>query len=376
MLKALLDAMERPGRVLLVLLALGGGFVIADAIHASIVGDVSVWEAFLDPSEESAFARIAALVLVAFVAITIEVTLSRYRQTARELRAERERLKTLYEKNPAAVITLDRDLTVSYANEKVANVVGTGLEKIVGYTCHEAITGDEVPCEGCMVEKVFETGQPQSRIKHETTTAGRENWLSQVWYPLFSAEGHIESVVEIASDVSGLKLDPLTSLPNRILLRDRLDVAMASARRHGQEVAVLFMDIDEFKSINDTLGHAAGDAVLTGLAERMRGIVRQDETFARYGGDEFVLLLPAVESAEQLVAIAERISGHLESPFVVEGRDLRISTSIGIAVFAGDSETASDLIDRADAAMYAAKSSGGGTYEFAPAAASATEGTG
>ncbi len=358
-------AMDSPWRALGVFLGLGLAFVLLDAAYVASVSGVSMSEALLSPSGESTFVRVIVLVLIVVGVIFLELIRTRYRYASQELETERQRLQTMYEKNPSPVITLDRDLTVSYANEKVASVVGSDVATIVGQKCHKAIVGLEEPCDGCLADQVFRTGKPQSRIKHETTTAGRENWLSQVWYPLYDGEGEIESVVEVASDVSGLKLDPLTSLPNRILLRDRMDVALASARRHGQAVAVLFMDIDGFKEINDTLGHAAGDAVLAGLAERLRGIVRQDETFARVGGDEFVLLLPAVDSVESAERMAGRIIDHLDAPFVWDGHHMRVSASIGIALFAGDAETAEGLLERADAAMYVAKSEGGGRHEIA-----------
>jgi diguanylate cyclase (GGDEF)-like protein/PAS domain S-box-containing protein len=306
---------------------------------------------------------LAALLVVSAVGV-IFLTLShrRYRRTHRELIAERERLLTVYEKNPAAVMTVDRDLTVTYANTKVSEIIGKDVSEVVGAKCHDTIVGQNEPCNGCLVQQVFATGRPASRIKHEMTTAGKENWLSQTWYPLRDANGEIDSVVEMATDISELKLDPLTSLPNRVLLRDRLDVALASARRHGLKVAVLFMDIDGFKEINDTLGHAAGDAVLTGVAERLRGIVRQDETLSRFGGDEFVLLLPAMESRSDAQNAAARVAEHLESPFVIGRDQVAVTMSVGIAHYDGGDETARQLLDRADEAMYEAKSVGGGCF--------------
>ncbi len=353
---------ERPGRTVAIFAAVALFCVAADALALMIATGVSASDALFSPPPQDRLLRIGAVVLVAVLAILGEIALTRYQRTSRELRAEQVRLRSLYEKHPSPIVALDRELQVTFLNDRAVEAVGLPAESVRGQVCHKAIMGIDQPCEGCLVEQVFETGKPHSRIKHEVTLGGRENWLAQVWYAIPGADGEVESVVEIASDVSALKLDELTSLPNRLLLRDRLDIALAGAKRHGQLMAVLFMDIDGFKRVNDTMGHAAGDALLTGFAERLRGIVRQDETLARVSGDEFVLLLPSVESGEDVGRTAARIIEHLRAPFVIGGRDLPITASIGITLFAGGEATAEELLDRADQAMYAAKSQGGNTF--------------
>ena len=162
--------------------------------------------------------------------------------------------------------------------------------------------------------------------------------------------------------------EPLTDLPNRYLFLDRLGHALARTRRRaGGTVAVLFMDLDDFKVINDSLGHEAGDRVLVAVGERLEGCLRPEDTLARFGGDEFVVLVEDVEGPERAVRIAERLIGCLEGPFDLEGRELFVRTSVGIAMGNSRTESAEDLIRHADAAMYRAKDEGSGYAVFDPA---------
>ena len=158
--------------------------------------------------------------------------------------------------------------------------------------------------------------------------------------------------------------DPLTGLANRGLLQDRLLQAIASARRSGEQFAVLFLDLDRFKNINDSLGHAAGDAVLKRVAERLRQCVREEDTLARVGGDEFVLVLREMKDARGPVTVARKISQQLYRPFQFEGRELSLTSSIGISLYPHDGLDAQRLIEQADTAMYRAKERGQNSYAF------------
>ena len=156
--------------------------------------------------------------------------------------------------------------------------------------------------------------------------------------------------------------DALTQLPNRSLYNDRLGIALAQARRSQERVGVLLLDLDHFKMINDTLGHDVGDALLVEAADRLRRCVRDGDTIARQGGDEFVVLLPRLESAQNAGVVAERILESLRRPFDLGGREVHISCSIGIAVFPEDGADASTLFRNADLAMYHAKQQGRNTW--------------
>ncbi len=158
--------------------------------------------------------------------------------------------------------------------------------------------------------------------------------------------------------------DALTGLPNRLLFEDRLRQALEAARRSRHMAAVLFIDLDRFKQINDTLGHAVGDALLVQLARRFEGCVRATDTLARRGGDEFMLVLPDVTSAQQVTRVARRLHDMLRLPFLIDGNELFVSASIGASLYPSDGEDSDSLQRSADAAMYRAKSTLRNSFQF------------
>ena len=158
--------------------------------------------------------------------------------------------------------------------------------------------------------------------------------------------------------------DALTGLPNRTLLADRLGVAIAHARRNKGKVGVLMLDLDHFKTINDSLGHHIGDELLEAVASRLRACLRQCDTAARLGGDEFVIALSDVNTNADAVTVAEKVIAAIREPYQIEGRSLHVGTSIGISIFPGDGEDAGALIQAADTAMYSAKADGRGGYRL------------
>ena len=158
--------------------------------------------------------------------------------------------------------------------------------------------------------------------------------------------------------------DPLTGLPNRVLLNDRLEHALASARRRLTQTAVLFIDLDRFKVINDSLGHAAGDELLISLAPRLRAALRPSDTVARFGGDEFIVLCPDLAGTQDAFVLGERLLAAISQPVTIKGRTVSVSASVGIALDAGGVSTAEALLRDADAAMYRAKDRGRGRVEL------------
>lgn len=158
--------------------------------------------------------------------------------------------------------------------------------------------------------------------------------------------------------------DVLTDLPNRILLQDRLSQAIEVARRQCRQLAVMFMDLDGFKHINDSLGHAVGDGLLQSVAQRLVACVRHSDTVSRQGGDEFVLLLPYIEHAEDAARSAQKMLTALALPYQIDGNDLHISVSIGISIYPDDGQDVETLIKCADTAMYVAKENGRSNYKF------------
>jgi diguanylate cyclase (GGDEF)-like protein len=158
--------------------------------------------------------------------------------------------------------------------------------------------------------------------------------------------------------------DTLTDLPNRRLVEDRIQQTIASARRSGAQFAVMFIDLDKFKSINDSLGHNVGDQLLQMVATRLTQCLRAEDTVGRQGGDEFIVLLADLGAAEDAALVAQKIVDVLSAPFVINGQDLSSGASIGIAVFPQDGADVEMLLKNSDTAMYHAKKAGRNNYQF------------
>lgn len=156
--------------------------------------------------------------------------------------------------------------------------------------------------------------------------------------------------------------DPLTGLPNRALCNDRLKMAIARAQRGGRQVAVMMLDLDKFKSVNDIYGHEAGDILLKSVAERIQGALRKSDTVARMGGDEFIIIIPETDNASDISVVAEKILAIFRVPFICNGYQFSIATSIGVAIYPDAGDDGETLIRYADIAMYAAKAKGGNNF--------------
>ncbi len=215
-------------------------------------------------------------------------------------------------------------------------------------------------------------------------------WQGEVWnrrkggevYPIWenisairNDAGQVTNYVAIFSDISIMKRseerlahlashDPLTDLPNRLLFQDRLKLAIRRAHRMGHGVAVLFLDLDGFKAVNDTLGHPMGDKLLQIVARRLSDCVRDVDTVARLGGDEFIVILENVQEPEDVEQIARKILGALREPIAIDGHEASVTASIGVSLFPEDAENTAELVSNADAAMYRAKDNGRDTYRF------------
>jgi diguanylate cyclase (GGDEF)-like protein len=177
--------------------------------------------------------------------------------------------------------------------------------------------------------------------------------------------GWIAVAIECAiSRAETARYDHLTGLPNRGLLFDRLDHAITQARRYENEIAVLFVDLDRFKFVNDTMGHEAGDVLLIEIAKRIRECLRESDTVARLGGDEFIAVVPHLDSDISAAKVAAKLVESLSEPMEISGNMVSVSPSIGISLYPTDGENGNDLIKFADVAMYQAKQSGGSGYQF------------
>ena len=220
-----------------------------------------------------------------------------------------------------------------------------------------------------LVTKLIRLRQHLAEMRRLMREAPPSSALSEANRHLMLAALDADTVAETAATTLGelarsSQHDALTDLPNRLLMFDRLEIAIASARRHDTRIAVLFIDLDSFKQINDTLGHPVGDEVLKLVARRLQGAVRDSDTVSRHGGEEFLVLLPDVSQAADAAVIAEKLLAAISAPCQVAGHRLELSASIGITVYPEDGEDAETLISRADDAMYRAKRMGPGRHEF------------
>lgn len=216
-------------------------------------------------------------------------------------------------------------------------------------------------------------------------------WQGELWYrrkdgsnfaahlsisTIRNGAGEIANFVSISSDITDRKIreehtwrranfDSLTNLPNKEMFLDRLSQALQRAEREGRMLALMFVDLDGFKAVNDTLGHAAGDAALKEAAERIKGCLRAGDTVARLQGDEFTVLTTDLEKAAHAMTVAQKVLNALAQPYSVEGLDTNIQASIGVSVYPADGRTPEVLLHQADKAMYAAKNAGKNTVKLA-----------
>lgn len=192
---------------------------------------------------------------------------------------------------------------------------------------------------------------------------------------MINADGEITSFVGVKEDITQRKQaeekanylafhDNLTGLPNRLLFNERLKLTLAQAKRFEESFAVIFLDLDGFKNINDTLGHSAGDMVLKTIAERLKEILREIDTTSRYAGDEFTLLITKICDIKDVVQIAEKMLVNIKKPWKFQNKEYFVTASLGIALYPQDGEGIDELLTHADDAMYCAKELGKNNYKF------------
>jgi len=235
----------------------------------------------------------------------------------------------------------------------------------------------EVTHNGCNIPAVLLTGQGGKEIDLEAMKAGAMDYLVKGKTDSTLLERTIRYAIERKRAEEQIKqlayYDHLTNLPNRVLFQEQLKQAIANYSRTQKAVAIMFLDLDNFKRINDTLGHNAGDQLLKGVASRLNGCLRKSDaltrpnisnTVGRQGGDEFTILLPEITDCQAAVKVAQRILTVLSQPYILEGHEVVVTTSIGIALYPHDGEDINMLLMNADAAMYHAKNKGKNNFQF------------
>ncbi|WP_067066181.1 diguanylate cyclase domain-containing protein [Roseateles chitosanitabidus] len=288
--------------------------------------------------------------------------------------ASERRLRTIADNLPVLIAYIDADQRLRFLNATFRSwmgmepgaVLGRTLEDVVGPVLYEprlqflkgALAG---------VRQRFETRSESNGISRDLLTE---------YVPDIRPDGTVAGVYTLATDISAFKqvereldqlsrIDPLTGLPNRRQFESRLSEALARTRRNERTLGLMFLDLDHFKQVNDTLGHAAGDVVLKVFADRVRGVIRETDQLCRLAGDEFVLILENLNEPSEAAAVAQKVLDAVVQPLTLQGQALRLSTSIGVACHVGGPESEPALLGRADDALYAAKAAGRGCWRMA-----------
>ncbi len=296
--------------------------------------------------------------------------------------------KFIVNNSPDMIYLLDEEGRFAFINDRVESLLGYKQEDILGehfsrliyaddldqanYTFNERRTGDRATRSTELRLRCKDGNSPRY---FESRSVPIE--LSSIGIYTVDEDNHKEFIgtYGVARDITERKQaeelikyqlyhDLLTNLPNRTLFRDRLNMAMAQSKRSGKKLAILYLDMDRFKVINDSLGHFVGDELLQSVAQRLRSELREADTLARVGGDEFNLLIPEINDIQDARNLADKILRITTEPFVIKGEEIYISFSIGIAIYPSDGDTKDTLIKNADIAMYKVKSAGKNGYAF------------
>jgi len=279
---------------------------------------------------------------------------------------------------PLAVLEWDRDFRLVRWSPQAENIFGWRAEEVLGMP----ITGSQLTHEADrptvteLIEKLMAGEQPRATgLNRNYRKDGETIWCE--WYHscLLDEQGRIVSILSFVQDVSSriqaeerlqylATRDALTGLPNRLLLQERLAQAIAQAKRNGRHVGVLYIDLDRFKNVNDTLGHRIGDELLKQVTKSLSGALRETDLLARLGGDEFMVIVEDFDDAAVLNRVAQKLQDAIAQPFQIEDHDIYVTSSIGISIYPDDSDDPEGLLKHADVAMYRSKELGRNTYQF------------
>jgi diguanylate cyclase (GGDEF)-like protein/PAS domain S-box-containing protein len=310
--------------------------------------------------------------LLALVARSVAEVLDR-RRAAAELRESELRFRTLAETAPCAIVILQAG-RIRYVNEAALALTGHSREHFKQRSLLDIVHPEfrEVVRERVQARLDGKTVPTRYEIKIVRKDGG-ERWLD--FSTSLTSFHDRPAILGVAFDITERKAtevkvhdlayhDPLTGLPNRLLLQQWLTTAIADGRRRGRKVGVLFLDLDHFKDVNDSLGHGLGDELLRQVAQRLRGALRENERIARLGGDEFVIVLTGLEGPEQAATAGSRVLDMVKQTVSIGGREIFVRASMGIAVYPDDGMDAETLLQNADAALYRAKESGRDNYRL------------
>lgn len=285
------------------------------------------------------------------------------------------KLSRAVEQSANAVMITDRNGVIEYVNPWFTRITGYTPEEVIGKTPGILKSGETHPETHKRMRDTLLSGKEWSGELHNRKKNGETYWCLEVISPLKDDDGNITHFVAVTEDISERKQteqairhlafhDPLTGLPNRRLFNDRLHQAAAVRHRNGNSFALMLLDLDRFKTVNDTLGHDIGDALLKAVATRLLASMRPGDTLAHMGGDEFALIALDIVQPEDAAHIAESLLSILQEPFLLYGHELFTTASIGVTLYPNDAPNAEALIKNADIALYRAKDVGRNNFQF------------
>jgi diguanylate cyclase (GGDEF)-like protein/PAS domain S-box-containing protein len=296
------------------------------------------------------------------------------KQAEQALKESNDKLLSLVANVPGYIAYVNADtLQYEFVNDAFEKSFGIPREKIIGSHIKEIIGETNYQ----LALKYIDEVRLGKSISYENTfnLVSGKHWIRVNYAPIIDANGHVASIVVLSYDITDRKQseekiqqmayhDSLTGLPNRKLFSDRLGIALAQAQRNKKKVVIAMLDLDNFKDVNDTLGHDVGDLLLKSTSERLSAALRKGDTVARFGGDEFLLILLDLELIVDAIQVAQKIVDSFRKPFPIDTHQLIVTTSIGIAVYPHDGIDEGILLKNADIAMYQAKQAGRDRYQL------------
>ena len=302
------------------------------------------------------------------------------RKAQDRLREEHNLLQALIDNIPDLIYFKDDENRFIRVNKARADFSGTTPESMIGKTDFDYFPKEQATQALADDSRVMKSNRPLvSKIEKITHADGTEHWVSVTKIPRHNEKGEVIGTMGISRDITTRKQqekqlaytsthDTLTGLANRALFSDHLSLALAHAQRNRQKFPIMLLDLDNFKDVNDRLGHSGGDKLLQAAGDRLNGILRKADAVARMGGDEFLLLLAETTKTEDIDLVAQKILAAFQRPFLLGDHQIRTTTSIGIAIYPSDGKDADSLIKNADIAMYYAKEKGRNNYQYYAAA--------
>ncbi|MGB8954001.1 MAG: EAL domain-containing protein [Tumebacillaceae bacterium] len=312
-------------------------------------------------------------VLTLLAVVFVMRVLTDNKTIARQLEEKEQQYMSLFDHNQDAVYTVDTKGCFRSSNPACRLVTGYDVDDLQNVKMSELVVPEYYETTLECFQKTLH-GDPQHYEIAIYAKSGERIELDVKTVPII-VNGEVIGIYGLAKDITAKKakedqmrrmafFDILTDLPNRMMFEEQLQKEIEQARVEGQKLAVMFMDLDRFKMINDTFGHGIGDRLLQAVAERLNSCVQRDHAFARISGDEFTLILPNIAEAEDAIHVAQHILDTLERPFMLEGNELFITTSIGISLYPCDGLDIESLVKNADTAMYRAKEQGRNNYQL------------